>query len=85
MTVSDYHKMTVSALSIFLKKKEPIKITYRCYKNFNEVNFRNDLSNSLQNFNHETMKYENVHDTFIKVLNILSPTKQMSKFEKYIQ
>ena len=44
--LSDHHKMTRSILKIFLKKKEPVKINYRSYKNFIESDFRNDL---LQN------------------------------------
>ena len=74
--LSDHHKMTVSVLKIYFKKKEPIKITYRCYKKFNEINFRNDLTNSLQNCNHETMKYEDFYDIFINVLHIHAPAKQ---------
>ena len=40
--LSDHHKMTIS---VFFKKKESIKINYRSFKNFNELNFRNELKN----------------------------------------
>ena len=54
--LSDHHKMTISILKPFFKKKKPVKINYRCYKNNKEADFRKDLSTSLQNSNHEDMK-----------------------------
>ena len=74
--LSDHHKLTTSILKIFFKKKEPRKINYRSYKNFNESNFRNDLKNCLQNCNHETIQYDEFKDIFMKVLNYHAPTKQ---------
>ena len=74
--LSDHHKMTVSVLKTFFKKKEPIEIKYRSYKKFIEADFRNDLSNSLQSFSPETMQYENFHEIFMKVLDTHAPTKQ---------
>ena len=37
--LSDFHKMTVTVMKKFFKKKEPIKIIYHDRKNFNAVNF----------------------------------------------
>ena len=31
---SDCHKMTVSVLKMYIKKKPPRRVNYRCYKNF---------------------------------------------------
>ena len=70
--LSDHHKMTISILKTFFKKKKPVKIKYRCYKNYKEA----DLSTSLQNYNHEDMKYENFNDIFMEVLDHHAPTKQ---------
>ena len=58
--LSDHHKMTISILKTSYKKKEPSKIKYRSYKNFKGADFREDLSDSLQNYNHESMEYESV-------------------------
>ena len=74
--LSDHHHMTISILKVFFKKKNPVKIKYRWYKNFNECNFRNDLTNSLQNCNHETMKYDEFKNIFMQILNVHAPTKQ---------
>ena len=74
--LSDHHKMTISILKTFFKKKESIKINYRCYKNLIGTNFRNDLSISLQHHNHEYMEYENFHDIFMTVLDSHAPTKK---------
>ena len=68
--------MTISVLKTFFKKKEPIKIKYRSYKHFIEAEFRNDLSNALQDCNANTMTYEDFHEIFMKVLNLHAPTKQ---------
>ena len=70
MTIeSDHHKMTISIFKTFFKKRESIKINYRCYKNFIGTNFRKDLSISLQHHDHEYMEYENFHDIFMTVLD----------------
>ena len=68
--------MTTSILKIFFEKKEPIKINYRSFKIFNDSNFKNELKNSLQNHNQETMQYDELKDIFMKVLNTHAPAKQ---------
>ena len=61
---------------MFLKKKEPVKINYRLYKNFNQLNFRNDLINSLKNCNKETLKYDEFKNIFMQTLNSHAPNKK---------
>ena len=68
--------MTISILKTLFKKKEPVKIKYRSYKKFNGADFRKDLSNSLQNYNHETMEFENLNEIFMEMLYSYAPTKQ---------
>ena len=41
--LSDFHKMTVTVMKKFFKKKEPIKIIYHDRKNFDAVNFREKI------------------------------------------
>ena len=65
-----------SALKIYFKKKEPVKIRYRSYKNFNEANFRNNLKSSLQNCDQQTIQYDEFKEIFMRVLNARAPTKQ---------
>ena len=74
--LSDHHKMIISVLKVYFKKKEPVKINYRSYKNFDETNFRNDLSNTLQNYNQYTLQYEEFKDVFMTILNSHAPIKQ---------
>ena len=74
--LSDYHKMIIIVLKISFKKKEPVKVNYRSYKNFNQLNFRNDLIISLQNCNQENLKYDEFKSKFTQVLNYHAPTKQ---------
>ena len=74
--LSDHHKLTISILKIFFKNKKPVKITYRSYKYFNELIFRNELINSLQNCDHDTLQYDEFKNIFLQVLNAHVPIKQ---------
>ena len=55
-----------------MRRKNPKKVTYRNYKQFQWENFEKDLTSSLRNRNG---KYENYEQNFIKVLNTHSPKK----------
>ena len=75
--LSDYHKMTISVLKASYTKKAPIQITYRCYVNFDEIKFKNDLSYFLHCRNvSEDLTYDVFKEIFTKVLNSHLPTKQ---------
>ena len=41
--LSDHHKMTVTVMKSYFKKKEPGTVNYRSYKKFNVNIFRRDL------------------------------------------
>ena len=72
--LSDHHKMVVTVLKRYFKKRDPITINYRDYKCFNGNNFRNDIKNEL-----ERSESLNIHDfkvTFMKVLDSHAPPKQ---------
>ena len=73
--LSDHHKMTVTVLKSYFKKKEPITVNYRCYKKFNVNLFRSELINVLQNVNNE-IDNEEFKKTFMHVLNIHAPMKK---------
>ena len=46
--LSDFHKMTVTVMKRFFKKKDPITITYRDTNNFDGSKFRQDIKNQLE-------------------------------------
>ena len=46
--LSDFHKMTVTVLKRYFKKKPPITITYRDLKSFDALKFREDIRNQLE-------------------------------------
>ena len=74
--LSDHHKLIISVLTTYFKKKGPIKINYRSYKNFDETAFRNDLLHNLQNCDREDMLYDEFKDIFMQVLNDHAPKKR---------
>ena len=48
--ISDFHKLVVTVLKNFYKKQRPKTIRYRCYKNFENSNFCQDLKKELLKF-----------------------------------
>ena len=73
--LSDHHKMIFTTLNTKIKKKDPKIVNYRCYKNFDENSFREELRNALQNTDTE-MNYENFKEIFITILNLHAPVKK---------
>ena len=74
--LSDHHKMIITVLKHYVKKKQPKTINYRCYKHFNESVFRNELIIKLQNFNKETMNYDEFKNIFMVILDSHAPKKK---------
>ena len=74
--LSDYHKMVVTVLKSYNKKKDPVTISYRAYKNMNSLVFRDTLKQRLEQFNKEAMKYEDFYEIFMKTLDIYAPIKK---------
>ena len=66
--LSDHHKMTITVLEPYYKKLKPSLISYRSYKNFDEISFKAELGQSLHGINIENMKYDEFKDTFMNVL-----------------
>ena len=73
--LSDCHKMTVTVLKTFIKKKGPRIIKYRCYKNYNERSFKHDLLNCFEMVDEEFINYDKFLNIFLKVLNKHAPLK----------
>ena len=72
--LSDFHKMTITVMKKYLKKREPVTITYRDYKLFDGEKFRTDLKEKIIEADGITI------DKFINIFNELldkhAPRKQ---------
>ena len=73
--LSDHHKMTVTVLKTYFKKKKPIKTNYRSYKYFNDSEFRNDLQKNLEITNKESIQYDEFNHIFMTDLDWHVPKK----------
>ena len=74
--LSDHHKMIITVLKVYTKKREPITINYRSYKNFDISRYKNELKQSLELCDQETMTYDAFHIIFMALLNIHAPIKK---------
>ena len=65
--LSDFHKITLTAMKVFYKKK-PTIITYRSYKNFSNKVFMTDVQNRISQVNSENNNLEfNLFKAVLKV------------------
>ena len=71
--ISDHHKLTVTMMRMYFKKAKPKIVTYRCYKNFNEENFRMELRNNLDI---EQLEYKYFEEIFLRTLDKHAPIKE---------
>ena len=72
--LSDCHKMTVTVMKKYFKKRDPITIIYRDYKSFDGVEFRNELKEEL--IKAQTITIEDFISIFKKVLERHAPSKK---------
>ena len=70
-----HHRLTVTVMKTYFKKKSPIIISYRNYKKFDIADFRKDLFDNLLICSTEIIDYDVFHDIFMTVLNIHAPLK----------
>ena len=73
--LSDHHKMVITVLKGYCKKREPVTIKYKSYKHFDMPKYKNILQENLENLDKEIMSYEDSHDIFIRVLDRHAPIK----------
>ena len=71
--LSDHHKMTITVLKTYFKKKDPIIINYRYYQQLNEFEFRNDLLKLLESIENKIMDYDDFSEI---VLDKYAPLKE---------
>ena len=74
--LSDHHKMIITMMKGKFKKKDPKIINFRCYKNFDDNLFRDELINALRN-THDDMNYDYFKSTFVAILNKHAPRKKI--------
>ena len=72
-SISDFHAIVLSVLNINYVKPNPIKITYRKYKDFNLESFQSDL---LEQFLGGCDDYSTFEKIFITVLDRHAPLKK---------
>ena len=72
--LSDFHKMTVTVLKRYFKKKDPITITYRDLKSFDGLKFREDIRNQLES--KDKLSIVDFKNIFITVWNSHAPVKK---------
>ena len=72
--LSDFHKMTVTVMKRYFKKKDPITITYRDLKLFDRIKFRDDIKNQLEQIGDVDI-YDFKH-VFISTWNSHAPIKK---------
>ena len=72
--LSDFHKMTVTVMKRYFKKKDPIVIEYRDLKNFDGTKFRDDLRAELEKMDNVTVAdFQNI---FLAIWNVHAPVKK---------
>ena len=77
--LSDFHRMTVSVLKMYLRKLPPKIITYRKFSNYhnaNFINFLNDVLNELENQEHLLNDPDCFYKVCAEVLNRHAPQKK---------
>ena len=67
--LSDYHKMTITVLRIYVKKQAPNCIQYRDYSNYDSSLFNNDLRLKLNEVNPNNICYATFENIFMNLLN----------------
>ena len=73
---SDFHKMTITVMKTKFKKLDPKEITYRNYKDFDELVFKDDLRAELESYQQSNQRCEIFEDVFLRVLNKHAPLKK---------
>ena len=68
--LSDHHKLLVTVMKSFIKKRAPIVIKYRDFKNYNAAAFHAEL------IKHTDINYGLFESTFMDILNKRAPLKE---------
>ena len=74
--LSDFHKLTFTALKQHFPKHKPRVVIHRQYKNVGNDYFRIELENALLKYYFNNIGYDNFTKTFLTVLDKHAPIKQ---------
>ena len=73
--LSDFHKLTVSVLKTAFKKEPPNIISYRNYKNYSPVNFREELNQCFSEIDIASMSNDDFVTIVGKIFNNHAPIR----------
>ena len=73
---SDFHKMTITVMKTTFVKADPININYRDYKNYNPVDFQNELKGKLGCNDELNINYNKFQTIVCEVLDKHAPIKK---------
>ena len=74
--VSDFHKMVITVLNFFYKKRKPKIIHYRNYKTFNANLFTKELNKELLNIDINNAELVKFTSTVLSLLDKHTPIKR---------
>ena len=80
--ISDCHKMTVTLMKTYFKKKQPRIISYRDYKKFSNDKFILELESNPRCYNLDKIKFDDFENIFMNVLDKYAPTICTKLFKK---
>ena len=73
--LSDFHKMTITIMKTFFKKKKPKIIQYRDYKKFSNTLFRTELMELLYTHDVNNIDYNDFDNLVMGLINAYAPIK----------
>ena len=71
----DFHKLIITVLKTSFRKKPPKIISYRKYKKFSPINFRNELKLYLSGIGIYIISNDDFVSVFMDILDLHAPTK----------
>ena len=73
--ISDFHLLIYTMLKSTYTRIKPKNIVYRCFRNFSELNFQNELAIETRNFDRDISDYDVFETIFESVLDKHAPKK----------
>ena len=76
--LSDFHKMNITVLKMFLQKHETI--FYKNYKKFDNLKFKETRNREWTKHDLNNTDYETFHEIVLSILNAYAPLKNYATF-----
>ena len=73
--LSNFQKLTATALKQYFPKRKPKIVSYRDYRNFQNDEFRAELDNEILEHDINNIEYQHLLNIFIEILNKHAPRK----------